>query len=30
VIALLERNPELANINKHLIEVQNYKAVLQD
>ncbi len=30
VIDLLERKPELANINKHLIEVQNYKAVLQD
>ena len=30
VIDLLERKPELASMNKHLMEVQNYQAVLED
>ncbi len=30
VIAFLERNPEVAEINRHLIEAQNYRAVLED
>jgi spore coat polysaccharide biosynthesis protein SpsF len=30
VIALLERKPELAEINRHLIEAQNYRAVARD
>jgi len=30
VIALLERKPELAESNRHLIEAQNYRAVVED
>jgi spore coat polysaccharide biosynthesis protein SpsF (cytidylyltransferase family) len=30
VVALLERKPELAGINRHLIEAQNYRAVAED
>lgn len=30
VVDLLERKPELAEINRHLIDLQNYKAVLDD
>jgi len=30
VIALLERKPELAEINRHLIGAQNYRAVVED
>lgn len=30
VIALLERRPDLAEINRHLIEAQNYRAVVED
>jgi spore coat polysaccharide biosynthesis protein SpsF len=30
VMALLERKPGLAEINRHLIDIQNYKAVLED
>jgi spore coat polysaccharide biosynthesis protein SpsF (cytidylyltransferase family) len=30
VIGLMERKPELAEINRHLIEAQNYRAVAED
>jgi len=30
VMALLKRKPELAEINRHLIEAQNYRAVVED
>ena len=30
VLSLLERKPELAEINRHLIEAQNYKALFQE
>jgi len=30
VIALLERKPDLAEINRHLIEAQNYRTVVED
>jgi spore coat polysaccharide biosynthesis protein SpsF len=30
IISLLERKPELAEINRHLIEAQNYRSVVED